>query len=133
MTQHSKPNLEEPMTSFPRALRPRFTALLIVFGLMLTGIAGCKHGGIEIKKLLDDPGRYNGTTVRVGGKVIKSIGALGYGAFQLDDGTGTVLVVSKKGAPREGAEVGVEGTFRSVFTFENQSGSAIEETNRYEP
>jgi hypothetical protein len=128
---------EEPMTSLPLVHRPcfraRFVALLTVSCLMLVGVAGCKQGAIEIKKLLDDPGRYNGTTVRVGGKVTTAVGVLGYGAFRLDDGTGTVLVVSKKGAPREGAEVGVEGTFRSVFTFENQSGSAIEETNRYEP
>jgi hypothetical protein len=122
------------MTTLPRALRPRFRAALVTLVMALPlMVAGCKGGAIEIKKLVDDPGRYNGTTVRVAGKVTTSVGLLGYGAYRLDDGTGTVLVVSKKGAPREGAEVGVEGTFRSVFTFENQSGAAIEETARYEP
>ena len=117
-----------------RASRPRFRAALVASVIALGLItAGCKGGGIEIKKLLDDPGRYNGTAVRVGGKVTASAGLLGYGAFRIDDGTGSVLIVSKKGAPREGAKVGVEGTFHSVFTFENTSGVAIEETNRYEP
>ena len=122
------------MTSLPHALRPRFDARIVAFVIALALLAaGCKDGAIEIKKLNDDPGRYDGTTVRVAGKVTTAVGLLGYGAFRLDDGTGSVLVVSKKGAPREGAEVGVEGTFRSVFTFQEQSGAAIEETARYEP
>jgi hypothetical protein len=122
------------MTSLPRALRPRFDARIVAFVIALALLAaGCKEGVIEIKKLSDDPGRYDGTTVRVAGKVTTSVGLLGYGAYRLDDGTGSVLVVSKKGAPREGAKVGVEGTFRSVFTFQEQSGAAIEETARYEP
>jgi hypothetical protein len=121
------------MTSLPRALRPHFDARLVAFVIALALLtAGCK-GAMDIKKLVDDPGRYNGTTVRVAGKVTTAVGLLGYGAYRLDAGTGAVLVVSKKGAPREGAEVGVEGTFRSVFTFQDQSGAAIEETSRYEP
>jgi hypothetical protein len=122
------------MTSLSRALRPRFDARLMAFVIALALFAaGCKEGAIDIKKLVDDPGRFDGTTVRVAGKVTTAVGLLGYGAYRLDDGTGSVLVVSKKGAPREGAEVGVEGTFRSVFTFQDQSAAAIEETARYEP
>jgi hypothetical protein len=34
--------------------------------------------------------------------------------------------------PREGAEVGVEGTFHSVFTFHDEAGAAIEEAARKE-
>ena len=122
------------MTSLPRALRPRFDARIAAFVIVLALLtAGCKDGAIEIKNLNDDPGRYDGTTVRVAGKVTTAVGILGYGAYRLDDGTGSVLVVSQKGAPREGAKVGVEGTFRSVFTIQNQSAAAIEETARYEP
>jgi hypothetical protein len=125
---------EESMTSFRTVRRARLGARLAasLFALCLL-TAGCKEGTTDIKKLVDDPGRFDGTTVRVAGKVVTSVGLLGYGAYRLDDGTGTVLVVSEKGAPREGAEVGVEGTFRSVFTFRDQSGAAIEETDRYEP
>jgi hypothetical protein len=136
--QHSiiGPHPEEPMTSVDRALRPRFQARIVTFAIalaLLVVAAGCKDGAMEIQKLVDDPGLYDGTIVRVAGKVTTSIGLLGYGAYRLDDGTGSVLVVSKRGAPREGAKVGVEGTFRSVFTFQEQSGTAIEETDRYEP
>lgn len=110
----------------------RGAALAALLLTLVLGVAGCK-GGTEIKTLLDDPGRFNGTTVRVAGKVVTSVGLLGYGAYRLDDGTGTILVVSKNGVPREGAKVGVEGTFHSVFTFHDESGAGIEETARYEP
>lgn len=117
-----------PMPFLP--VRGVLRAALLV---ALVGLAGCKGGGTEIKTLLDDPGRYDNTVVRVGGKVTTSVGLLGYGAYKLDDGTGTILVVSKHGVPREGSKVGVEGKFHSVFTFHEESGAGIEETARYEP
>ena len=52
---------------------------------LLTACPGAK----PIKELLDDPGRYDGKVVRIAGEVSKSIGALGYGGYQLNDGTGT--------------------------------------------
>jgi hypothetical protein len=56
------------------------------------------------------------------------------GAYRINDGTGTMNVVSQGlGAPREGAEVGVEGTFRSVFTFGDESGAVIMEKDRFDP
>jgi len=118
------------MTRVTARTRTRLLPILLAAIALTAG--GCK-GATDIKKLLDDPGRYDGTTVRVAGKVTTSIGLLGYGAYRLDDGTGTILVVSKNGAPREGAKVGVEGTFKSVFTFHDETGAGIEETARYEP
>lgn len=114
-------------------LRARRGALLAALLLaVVLGLAGCKGGATEIKTLLDDPSRYDNTIVRVAGKVTTSVGLLGYGAYRVDDGTGAILVVAQHGVPREGAEVGVEGTFHSVFTFHDQAGAAIEETARKE-
>ena len=51
--------------------------------------------------------------------------------YQVNDGTGSLVVVSKEGgAPREGAKVGVEGTFRAVFTLQTESVAALEESRR---
>ena len=87
-----------------------------------------------IKTLLDDPSRFDGKTVRVAGTVQSSIGALGYGAYELKDATGTIPVVSEGGgAPREGAEVGVEGTFRAAFTLGARSVAVVVEKKRYTP
>lgn len=89
---------------------------------------------VPIRTLLDDPGRYDGRTVRIEGRVTSSIGALTYGAYRVDDGTGTMNVVSTQhGAPAEGARVGVQGTFRAVYTFGASTGTAILEERRFKP
>lgn len=106
----------------------------IVAASMLFLLAACR-GTVPIGDLLDDPGRYDGERVRVEGRVTGfSFGALGRGAFQVDDGTGRLPVVSERGAtPREGARVGIEGIFRSVFTFGDRSGAVLLERDRFDP
>ena len=91
-------------------------------------------GTTSIKTLLDDPQRFDGKTVRIAGQVQGSVGALGFGAYQVNDGTGTLSVVSEGGGtPRQGAKVGVEGTFRSAYTLGTQSVAVLVEKRRYSP
>jgi len=97
---------------------------------MLVSLSGCK-GATPIRKLLDDPSRYDGQTVQIAGEVTHSIGVLGTGAYQVDDGTGKLFVVSKEGgAPREGARVGVRGIFRAAFTLGTETAAVLQETER---
>jgi hypothetical protein len=93
------------------------------------------QGTTPIKKLLDDPGQYEGKTVRIAGDVKTSIGALGYGAYEVDDGTGRIPVVMQSGGgtPRVGARVGVEGEFRSAFTLGTRSVAVLMEKRRKAP
>jgi hypothetical protein len=103
-------------------------------GIALALLAGCNGSTTQIKTLLDDPSRYDKQTVRVSGTVGNSVGVLGYGAYEIDDGTGTIPIVSEKtGAPREGAKVGVEGEFRSGFTLGTKTAAVIIEKRRYTP
>ena len=113
---------------------PARSAATIVFASALFLLAACR-GTVPIRDLLDDPGRYDGERVRVEGRVTGfSFGALGRGAFQVDDGTGTLPVVTQSGgSPREGARVGIEGIFRSVFTFGDRSGAVLLERDRFDP
>jgi len=119
---------------FNRTLsRARFA--LLAAGLLLL-IAGCSVRGsiTPIKTLLDDPARFDGKTVKVAGDVKHSAGVAGYGAYEVDDGTGKLPVVSKSGsAPRDGAHIGVEGTFKSYFTLGSTSAAAIVEKKRFTP
>ncbi|MEP6590201.1 MAG: hypothetical protein ABJC19_03370 [Gemmatimonadota bacterium] len=94
----------------------RLTRLVVASSAVLF-LTGCP-GATDIRKLLDDPSHYEGKTVRIAGTVTEAIGALGYGVYQVKDGTGSLTVVNQAGggSPRVGAEVGVEGTFRSAFT-----------------
>jgi len=96
-------------------------------------LRGC-GGAVPIKTLLDDPPRYEGKTVRIAGEVKGSMGALGYGAYRVSDGTGTLPVVSETGgAPRDGTRIGVEGTFRAAFTLGTETAAVLMEKRRYIP
>jgi len=102
----------------------------ILAAAMVVSISGCK-GATPIRKLLDDPSHYDGLTVQIAGDVTRSIGVLGTGAYQVDDGTGKLFVVSKDGgAPREGARVGVRGVFKAAFTIGTETGAVLQETDR---
>ena len=89
-----------------------------VCGLLLAvSLVACRQ--TTINKLLAEPQRYANDEVGLVGNVIKSASVLGHGAFQLDDGTGTIWVVSKSGVPRQGARVGVKGKVRDVVDLGN--------------
>ena len=63
------------------------------------------------------PARRKSQEVGIVGKVVRSYSVLGHGAYEVDDGTGTLWVVSNAGGPREGARVGVKGTIRDLFSL----------------
>ena len=98
---------------------------------ILLAFMACNEKTTSIKTLLADPGKYDGHTVRVSGEVQQSIGALGFGAYELKDASGTIPVVTEGGgAPSRGAKVGVEGTFRAAYTLGTQSRAVIVEKRR---
>jgi hypothetical protein len=92
-------------TAFKKVLRAG--AVLAVLAL-----SGCATK--TINKLMADPQRYANHDVRLAGQVVKSVSLLGRGAYQIDDGTGTLWVISKTGVPRRGAHVKVKGKVRDV-------------------
>jgi len=104
--------------------------ILALCSVLALGLAGCK-GATPIGDLLADPTSHDRQVVRIKGTVGEAVGALGYGAYRLDDGTGSILVVTQtSGAPRSGAEVAVEGEFRSAFTLGTESLAAVVEKQR---
>ena len=84
-------------------------------GLVVLFLPGCEQK--TINHILVDPHRYAYQEVAVAGKVVRSYSVLGHGAYEVDDGTGTLWVISTTGVPREGARVGVKGTIRDVFSL----------------
>lgn len=102
--------------------------LLVAMALAFTA---CNTKTTSIKQLLSDPGKYDGKTVRIAGEVQNSIGALGFGAYEVKDKTGSLpVVVQGGGAPTRGARVGVEGTFRAAYTLGTESRAVIVEKKR---
>jgi hypothetical protein len=103
----------------------------LLFAGVVLALAACNTKTTSIKTLLADPGKYDGQTVRIAGEVEQSIGALGFGAYEVKDGTGSIPVVTEGGgAPSRGARVGVEGTFRAAYTLGTSSRAVIVEQKR---
>ena len=93
----------------------RYYAFLTMIVLWAFAMVGCEQKTInEIKA---DPGRYANQEVAVVGNVTRSFSVLGRGAYEIDDGTGKLWVVSESGVPREGARVGVKGKIRDGFNL----------------
>lgn len=93
--------------------------------------AGCNDDVTPIRTLLNDPAQWKDETVKIAGTVKASVGALDVGIYQVDDGTGSIYVVSKgSGAPREGAKVGVEGKLQSGYTIGTESLTVLVEEKR---
>jgi hypothetical protein len=106
-----------------------FSVLLVTLvGLLL---AGCPPRE-SIAKINQDPGRFSGKEISIAGRVTDSFGALGTGVFQIDDGTGTMWVFSKKyGVPGNGAKLAVTGLVEQGFAFGGRNFATIlRETER---
>ena len=103
----------------------------LVFVSVILAFMACNTKTTSIKTLLSDPGKYDGKTVRISGEVDQSIGALGFVAYEIKDGTGTLPVVTQGGgAPARGSRVGVEGTFHAAYTLGTSSRAVIVEKRR---
>jgi len=85
----------------------------------------------NISKINADPDRYRGKEVGIAGTVTNSYGAMGTGAYEIDDGTGRIWVATKHGVPSRGSQVGAKGYIRSGFSFNGRNyGTVVEETDR---
>ena len=113
---------------------PGFSQLRPVAPLTLAlFVAGCASV-TPIRQLLDDPSRYDGKTVRIEGTVRGAAGGLGVGAYEVEDETGRLTVVSDKGdPPRTGAEVGVKGKFQALLSLGIKSLAVLREESRSQP
>mgnify|MGYP000025170917 CR=1 FL=1 len=84
-----------------------------------------------INKLNGDPERYRGKEVLIVGTVTNSFGALGQGAYELDDETGKIWVATRRGVPSKGTRVGAIGRYRQGLNWSGRNfGSVLEETDR---
>ena len=107
-----------------------------VLWVLLVGLAGMLLAGCppreSIARINQDPGRFAGKEISIAGRVTDSFGAMGTGAFQLDDGTGTMWVFSEKfGVPASEAKVAVVGHIEQGFAVGGHNFAIIlRETQR---
>jgi hypothetical protein len=93
--------------------RMRRARLFLLLGAVGLASLGCHR--TTVGRILAEPQRYtHKNDVRLDGDVVESLSFLGHGAYKLDDGTGTIWVISNHGVPRRGARVKVHGKIRDV-------------------
>jgi hypothetical protein len=108
---------------------PRATPILPLLGALIV-LAGCA-GVTPIRDLLNDPSEYDGKTVRIEGKVRGAAGGLGVGAYEVEDETGRLTVVTDdRDPPRTGSNVGVKGKFQALLSLGIKSLAVLREESR---
>jgi hypothetical protein len=104
-----------------------FASLLLAAVFLLTACPS----QTTISKINADPARYRNKEVAIVGTVRDSYGALGNGAYELDDGTGRIWVATRRGVPSRGARVGAKGRVYTGFNWGGRNyGTVLEETGR---
>lgn len=107
----------------------RHLHLILVLGSALF-LTACPSEA-TVGQLNSDPGRYRDREVAVRGVVNNSFGALGMGAYELDDETGRIWVLTERGVPQKGSRVRAVGQYINGITWAGRNyGSALRESNR---
>jgi hypothetical protein len=109
-----------------RKLAAGSLSLILLATLLLTA---CPPSP-SVAEIQRNPGKYGGREIVVHGAVDETYGLLGAGAYRINDGTGTIWVMSQGfGVPGRGANVHVAGTLIQGATFGGRSlGMAIRQT-----
>jgi hypothetical protein len=104
-------------------------ALVAVLGGIVLLLAGCPEQ-TSIGHINSDPGSFMNKEVTVAGTVTHSFGLLGNGVYEVNDGTGSIWVLSQGyGVPSDGARVGVTGTVIPTVEFAGKNyATGIRET-----
>ncbi len=110
-------------------MKVRTSILSLILGFVLLA-AACEK--TTISKIESNPSRYMDKEVGVIGTVTNSFGAPFVGGiYKVDDGTGSMWVVSQRGVPTKGARVGVKGRVQNGVTFSGRNyGLGMIESDR---
>ena len=109
--------------------------LIFLVGIILAmslSIPGCtkttKTGDITANSA-----QYDGKTVTISGYVEETIwnALTSRGAYQVNDGSGNIWVVTSKNPPAKGVKVSVTGSVSPAFTLGDRTlGTVVNETKR---
>jgi membrane-bound ClpP family serine protease len=108
------------------------TFLVGIILAMTLSISGCTKAN-KISDITSNSAQYNGKIVNISGYVGNTLwnDLTSRGAYQVNDGSGNIWVVTSKEPPAKGAKVNVTGTVSPAFTFGDQSlGTVVNETKR---
>jgi hypothetical protein len=119
--------------------RSRICALvLMTAALLLPGalVGGCRGQKVDkISRVLALPEEFEDRDATVAGRVVRVFdptqGLLDLAAYQVEDDSGKIWVISRNGAPSVGREVGLKGRVRKDFRLGSELlGSVLTEVER---
>ena len=94
--------------------------LTLILGVGLFTAACPKR--TSISNIEANPSKYYGKDVAVAGRVTNSFGvAILGGVYKLDDGTGSIWVLTNRSVPSKGAQVGVKGQVQEGLSFSGRN------------
>lgn len=102
--------------AFISSMRQALSLSLAAF-VAVTALASSACATKTINHVLADPSRYRDREIKVSGTVVDSYSVGSRGAYQIEDGSGRLWVLSDQGVPRRGARVTVTGTIREGFNL----------------
>jgi len=96
--------------------------ILITLIITVALLASACPSRVSIGKILANPSKYSEKDVVIAGRVTNSFGiAMLGGIYKIDDGTGSIWVLTNKGVPSKGAEVGLKGRVQEGVNYGGRS------------
>lgn len=107
-------------------IKLRRNLLIAAIGISVLIVAGCPKR-TSIGEIESNPSRYYDKSVAVAGEVKTSYGVSlpifseSGGIYKVDDGTGTIWVMTKKSVPSKGAMLGVKGKIQNGVSYNGKN------------
>jgi hypothetical protein len=108
----------------PDMSRSQGTSALILLAL---AVASCNPSP-RIKDILERPAEFEGKAVAVSGTVVEAANVLVLRFYKVDDGTGEIVVVTKKAVPAKGASVTARGVVHQAFAIGDEDLTILMES-----
>lgn len=113
-------------------------AILVCLVVAMSLLAAACPQRVSIADIEANPSKYANKEVAIAGTAQTSFGisipiiSNGQGGiYKIDDGTGSIWVITKKGVPSKGAQLGVKGKIQNGVTFKGKNyGLVLMEDDR---
>jgi hypothetical protein len=99
-------------------------ALLMTFAISIAFLATACPQRTDISRIESDPAQFANKEVAVAGTVQNGYGGSipfikngSGGIYKIDDGTGSIWVLTQKSVPSKGAQLGVKGKIQNGMTI----------------
>lgn len=118
-------------------MRNKTKAILLGLAAFVAVFAAACPERTTIADIERNPSRYENKAVVIAGRVSDSYGInvpgtpIRGGAYKVEDGTGSIWVVTEEGVPSKGAEVGIKGVVGSGVNWKGKNyGLGVYEKDR---